>query len=178
MVSHHFHTSSEKLIQPPREWWKVDSSSNIQMESFTKLSEVDPSIPEPKSDNKITLFSKIDDAEFVVDMVEHEELKRYCKEVNRPNGQVWKEVVDSELDRLDMAGTWDVVDKIEGGKEVGSKWVFKVKRLADGSIDKFKAQLIAQDYTQRPSFNFDETYAPIVHFDSLRLLLAITAVQG
>jgi hypothetical protein len=32
-----------------------------------------------------------------------------------------------------------VVDKIEGGKEVGSKWVFKVKRLADGSIDKFNA---------------------------------------
>jgi hypothetical protein len=85
--------------------------------------------------------------------------------------------VDKELDSLDSAGTWDVVDKVDGGKEVGSKWVFKVKRLADRSIDKFKAQLVAQGFTQPPSFDFDETYAHIVHFDSLGLLLANTAVQ-
>jgi hypothetical protein len=56
--------------------------------------------------------------------------------------------VDKELDSLDSARTWDVVDKVERGKEVGSKWVFKVKRLADGSIDKFKARLVAQSFTQ------------------------------
>jgi hypothetical protein len=39
------------------------------------------------------------------------------------------------------------VDKVEGGKEVGSKRVFKVKRLANRSIDKFKARLIAQGFT-------------------------------
>jgi hypothetical protein len=47
--------------------------------------------------------------------------------------------VDRELGNLDRGRTWDVVDKVEGGKEVGSNWVFKVKRLTDGSIDKFKA---------------------------------------
>jgi hypothetical protein len=52
---------------------------------------------------------------------------------------VWKEVVDRELDSLDRAKTWDIVDKVKKGKQVGSIWVFKVKRLADGSIDKFKA---------------------------------------
>jgi hypothetical protein len=86
--------------------------------------------------------------------------------------------MDMELDSLDRDRTWDVVDKIEGEKEVGSKWVFKVKRLADRSIDKFKARLIAQGFTQRPGFDFDETYATIVRCDFLRLLLAITAVQG
>jgi hypothetical protein len=43
------------------------------------------------------------------------------------------------LDTLDRAETCDIVDKVEGGKEVISKWVFKVKKLADESIDKFKA---------------------------------------
>jgi hypothetical protein len=47
--------------------------------------------------------------------------------------------VDKELDSLDRAGTWDVVHMVEEGKKVGSKWIFKVKRFADGSIDKFKA---------------------------------------
>jgi hypothetical protein len=68
------------------------------------------------------------------------------------------------------------VDKFEKGKEVGSKCVFKVKRLADRSIDKFKARLVAQGFTQCPGFDFNETYAPVVYFDALQLLLAITAV--
>jgi hypothetical protein len=72
--------------------------------------------------------------------------------------------VDKELDSLDRAGTWDVVDKVEGGKEVGSKWVFKVKRLADGSIDKFKARLVAQGFTQYPGFDFDKTYRSCCSF--------------
>jgi hypothetical protein len=91
---------------------------------------------------------------------------------------LWKEAVDKELDSLDRAETWDMVDKVEGGKEVGHKWVFKMKKLADGSIEIFKARLVAQGVSQSPGFDFDETYAPVVRFDSLRLLLAVTAVQG
>jgi hypothetical protein len=70
-----------------------------------------------------------------------------------------------------------MVDNVERRKEVSSKGVFNVKRLADGSSNKFKAQLVAQGFSQYLSFDFDETYVPIVHFDSLRLLLAIMAVQ-
>jgi hypothetical protein len=69
------------------------------------------------------------------------------------------------------------VDKIEGEKEVSSKWVFKVKRLTDESINKFRAQLVAQGLTPRPGFDFDKTYAPVIYFDSLQLFLAIPAVQ-
>jgi hypothetical protein len=111
-------------------------------------------------------------------MEEEKEPKGYWEVVNGPNGQVWKEAVDRELDSIDRAGTWNVVDKVEGEKEVGSKWVFKVKRLVDGSINKFKAPLIAQSFTQRPGFDFNETYAPVVCCDFLRLLLAITVVPG
>jgi hypothetical protein len=71
-----------------------------------------------------------------------------------------------------------VVDKVKSRKEVGSKWVFKVKSLADWSINKFKGQLVAQGFTQCPSFTFDETHAVVIHLDFLQLLLAITAVQG
>jgi hypothetical protein len=69
--------------------------------------------------------------------------------------------VYKDLDSVDRAGTWDVVSKVKGGKEVGSRRVFKVKRLADGSIDKFKAQIIGQGFTQPLSFNFDEITLPL-----------------
>jgi hypothetical protein len=71
-----------------------------------------------------------------------------------------------------------VVDKVEDGKEFGSKWICKVKRQAHRSIDKFKAQLVAKGVTQCPGYDFNETYTPNVRFDSLQLLLAITVVQG
>jgi hypothetical protein len=91
---------------------------------------------------------------------------------------MWKEAVENELGSLDKTRTWDVVDRVTRKKEVGSRWVFKVKRLADSSVDKFKARFVAQGFSQRPGFDFDETYASIVRFNSLRLLLTITAVQG
>jgi hypothetical protein len=70
-----------------------------------------------------------------------------------------------------------VVGKVEGGKDVGSKWVFKMKRLAEGSINKLKGRHIAQRFTQYPGFDVDKTYTPVIHFDSLQLLLTITAIQ-
>jgi hypothetical protein len=85
VVSDYFHTSSGKIVQLPREWWKIDPSNDIQMEGFKRLSEVDPSHPEPKSDDKITLVSRLDEAGFVVNMVEEEEPKGYWKAVNGPN---------------------------------------------------------------------------------------------
>jgi hypothetical protein len=85
--------------------------------------------------------------------------------------------VDKEFDSLDRARTWYVVNKVEEGKEVGSKWVLKVTRRAVGKIDKFKVQLVAQGFMQRPGFNFDKIYARIVCFEAWYLLLAITALQ-
>jgi hypothetical protein len=53
-----------------------------------------------------------------------------------------------------------------------------MKRLADGSIDKFKARLVIPSFTQCPGLDFYKTYATVIAFDSLQLLLAITAVPG
>jgi hypothetical protein len=94
-------------------------------------------------------------------MVEEKELNGYWKAVNESNRQLSKEAVDKKLHSLDRAGTWNIVDKVERGMEVGSKWVFMVKRLADGSIDKFKGRLLAQSFTQCPDFDFDGTYTPL-----------------
>jgi hypothetical protein len=90
VVSDHFHTSSGKIVQLPREWWKIDPSNDIQMEDFKRLSEVDPSIPEPKSDDTITVGSRLDERGFVVDMVEEEEPKGYWEAVIGQTGNCGK----------------------------------------------------------------------------------------
>jgi hypothetical protein len=66
-----------------------------------------------------------------------------------PDANEWKEAVRSEMDSIVMNETWEVVDRPFGCKPVGCKWVFKQKLRHDGTIEKYKARLIAKGYTQK-----------------------------
>jgi len=67
-----------------------------------------------------------------------------------------------ELEAHNRNGTWKVAQLPPGRKVVGSKWIFKVKRNIDGSVECFKAGLVAKGYSQCPGFDFTETFAPCV----------------
>jgi hypothetical protein len=123
---------------------------------------MDPSILDPKSDNKIRLLPKLIEVGFIEGILEYEKPKGYWAVVNRTTRQLWIEAVDKELDSIDRAGTWDVVDKFERENKVGSKWVIKEKRLADGSIDKFKVRYVVQNFTQCLGFDLDKTLTPLL----------------
>ena len=62
-----------------------------------------------------------------------------------------------------------------GQNIVGSKWVFKLKRDANGNINRHKVRLVAQGYSQQPGFDYEELYSPVVCYNSLRLLIALSA---
>jgi hypothetical protein len=83
------------------------------MQGVKRLSEVDLSVLEPKSNDKINLLYRLDEAGFVVDMGEEEDPKGYWDAVNGPIVQLCKEAVDLELDSLYRARPWNVVDKVE-----------------------------------------------------------------
>jgi predicted transcriptional regulator len=65
---------------------------------------------------------------------------------------------------------------ITRGRVVTSKWVFKVKRQSDDSIERFKARLVARGFSQQPGIDYDETFAPVTKFQSIRLILALGAM--
>lgn len=62
--------------------------------------------------------------------------------------KVWVDACKEELNSTERNNTWVLVDLPKGFKPIGLKWVFKVKRNADGSISKYKAWLVAKGYVQ------------------------------
>ncbi|KAM6547364.1 hypothetical protein CsatB_019040 [Cannabis sativa] len=61
------------------------------------------------------------------------------------------------MDALIKNGTWEIVMLPRDKKIVGCKWVFTVKFKADGSIERFKARLVAKDFTQTYGIDYQET---------------------
>ena len=79
------------------------------------------------------------------------------------------------MDSMAKNQVWELVDLPPRHKTIGNKWVLKIKRKADGSIDKYKAHLVAKGYTQREGIDYEETFSPVVRFVSIRLILTIVA---
>ena len=85
----------------------------------------------------------------------------------------WKKATDSEFNSLIENDTWELVTLPEGKNIVGSKWVFKVKRDANGTVERFKARLVAQGYSQAEGVDYHEVFSPVVRNTSIRTLLAL-----
>src|SRR6266571_7011488 len=83
--------------------------------------------------------------------------------------------MDRELATLEKAGTWSTVPRLPNKNVVGSKWVFRIKRKADGSVEKYKVQLVACGFTQVYGVNYFNTFSPVAKLASFRTILAIAA---
>ena len=69
-----------------------------------------------------------------------------------------------------------MVDLPLGCKTIGCKWVLRKKLKPDGSIDKFKARLVAKAFKQKIDLDFFDTFSPVTRITSIRLLIAIVAI--
>jgi histone deacetylase 1/2 len=90
----------------------------------------------------------------------------------------WKEAMDDEYKALVDNKTWHLVPHKKGRNLIDCKWVYRIKRKADGTIDRYKARLVAKVFKQRYGIDYEDTFSPVVKASTIRLVLAISLSKG
>lgn len=77
--------------------------------------------------------------------------------------------MDDEIDAIEKNKTWELLDLPEGKDCIGVKWIYKKKLNVDGKVEKYKARLVAQGFSQQFGIDYNETFAPVARLVLLDL---------
>ena len=92
-----------------------------------------------------------------------------------PEAPFWQVAADEEYNSLVSMNAWELMPVPHGKKAIPSKWVFKRKLNADGSIERYKARLVIKGFFQRPGLDYNAVFSPVVRASTVRLFFSIVA---
>jgi hypothetical protein len=90
----------------------------------------------------------------------------------------WRTAMQTEYNDLLKNSTWTLVPSSVAKNVVSCKWIFKLKRKADGSIEHHKARLVAKGFHQHAGIDYGETFSPIVKPTTIRIVLSHAYSSG
>ncbi|KAL0313654.1 UNVERIFIED_CONTAM: Retrovirus-related Pol polyprotein from transposon RE1 [Sesamum calycinum] len=94
----------------------------------------------------------------------------YCEALRHP---AWKLAMDDEMSALISRGTWELVEVPPNADIVACRWVFNRKFHADGTLERYKAHLVAKGFTQTYGVDYFETFSPVARLNSIHILFSL-----
>lgn len=91
---------------------------------------------------------------------------------------IWAKAMGTEIYALNNNHTWEFTDIPTDVSLIGSKWVHKIKRYMDGSIERFKSRLVAQGFNQTKGLDYFETISLFAKISIVLVLLALDSIHG
>jgi hypothetical protein len=82
-----------------------------------------------------------------------------------------------EIAALECTDTWDLVPLPSSASPITCKWVYKIKTHSDGSIECYKARLVARGIQQEYGHDYEETFAPVSHQTTVHTLVVVASVR-
>lgn len=102
--------------------------------------------------------------------------KSFREAVTGPYKEEWCQAMRREIDALKQTKTWILmpISKVKT-RLIGSRWVFRTKRNAQGEIVEFKARFVVKGFSQKPGIDYGDTFAPVAKFSSIRTVISLAA---
>ena len=73
---------------------------------------------------------------------------------------------------------WDIVPRLEGRSVVTSKWIYRIKHAADGSVEKYKARFLARGFSQVEGIDYEETFSLFARYTSIQTIISLATSMG
>eukprot|EP00253_Pinus_taeda_P031336 PITA_31336 len=83
-----------------------------------------------------------------------------------------------EYNSIMVNDVWEVVPRPQDRSMVGSRWIYKIKYAADDSVEKYKATFMAKGYAQKEGIDYEETFAQVARYTSIRTVISLAAQMG
>jgi hypothetical protein len=87
----------------------------------------------------------------------------------------WEDSMTEEYQSIIKNDVWEIVPRPNSKDVVSSRWLFKIKHDVDGSIEKYKTRFVARGFSQKEGIEYEETFAPVARYTSIRTIIALTA---
>ena len=94
------------------------------------------------------------------------------------NSSFGKDAMTEEYQSIMKNDVWDIVPRPEGKSVMTSKWISKIKHAVDGSVEKYKARFVARGFSQMEGIDYEETFALVARYTSIRTIIALVASMG
>jgi hypothetical protein len=87
----------------------------------------------------------------------------------------WVDAMTEEYQSIMKNEVWEIVPRPKNKDVVSSRWLFKIKHAANGSIEKYKARFVTRGFAQKEGIDCEETFAPVARYTSIRTIIALAA---
>jgi hypothetical protein len=87
----------------------------------------------------------------------------------------WADAMTEEYQSIIRNDVWEIIPRPKSKDVVSSKWLFKIKHVDDGSIEKYKARFVTRGFSQKEGIDYEEKFAPVARYTSIRTIIALAA---
>ena len=150
--------------RPPGEWWKVQPTPSPAVDSDSE-----------SEDEEIKEEAEL--AHKVQSGAQGSDPRTLAEALKRPDASQWHTAAQEEINAHLENHTWTPSPLPPGKKAIPCRWVLVKKHNPDGSVERYKGRLVGKGYSQRPGFDYVETFAPTVRMASIRTVLALSALE-